>query len=141
MLYTIADIEWSSGLPLTPAETRAGLFRTREAAGRVAAGRPTLAVALRFDEVRGMVVAQPPAARTLPGGWTAPAVVNDRGGVVVFSTIPAALVKLVGPASIRLHGAHAGATPAAPHAPAGGGVTPGAARGDGRSWSSRPGRG
>lgn len=114
MLYTVAGADWSPGLPLTPAETCAGLFRTREAAGRIAPGRPTLAVALRYDATRGLVVAQPPAARDLPGGWTAPAILNGRGGVTVLATVPSALIRLVGRPRIRMHPAH-GNGPVGPH--------------------------
>ncbi len=103
MLYTIASEAWSPGLPLTPAETPGGLFRTRKAASRIAAGRPTLAVALCHDATRGVVVAQRPAALALGGSWSAPAIVNDSGGVTVLSAVPAALVREVGRPEIRIH--------------------------------------
>ena len=105
MLFTVASSEWSAGHPLPPTNTQVGLFRTREAASRMAAGRPTLALALRHDPARGLVVAQPPAVHALrgQGGWSAPAVVNDQGGVVVFAPIPAALIQLIRPARLRMH--------------------------------------
>ncbi len=113
MLFTVASSEWSAGRPLSPAETQVGLFRTREAASRVAAGRPTLAVALLHDRARGQVVAQPPALHALHGrdGWSAPAIVNDQGGVVVFAPIPAALVQVVRPARLRMHSGQPDPTP------------------------------
>ncbi len=105
MLFTVASSEWSAGRPLAPGETQVGLYRTREAANRIAAGRPTLALALLHDSARGQVVAQPPALHALPGrgGWSAPAVVNDQGGVVVFAPIPAALIQVIRPARLRMH--------------------------------------
>ena len=106
MLFTVASAGWSPGLPLTPAQARAGLFRTREAVARVAAGRPIVGVALRFDEVRGVVVAQPPASRALIGRWSAPAIANDSGGVTLLSTVPEPLVRLVGRPHIRIHRGH-----------------------------------
>jgi hypothetical protein len=111
MLFTVASAEWSPGLPLRPGETRAGLFRTREAVGRIAAGRPTLAVALRYDPRRGTVIAQAPAARPPDRTWTAPAIADAAGGVKVLSPIPASLVCLVGPARLRLHQGHPSAVP------------------------------
>ncbi len=105
MLFTVASSEWTAGHSLSPAETRVGLFRTREAASRLAGGRPTLAVSLRHDPSRGQVVAQPPTTQALrgQGGWSAPAIVNDQGGVVVFAAIPAALVQQIRPARLRIH--------------------------------------
>lgn len=103
MLYTTPKLDWSPGQTLTPSQARAGLFRTRGEAATTAPGRPTLAVAVRFDAARGVVQATPPAALALPGGWSAPAIVDDRGAVVVFAPVPADLVRLVGPASIRMH--------------------------------------
>ena len=99
MLYTIASEHWSAERPLTPAQARAGLYRTRDEAGKVAEERPTLAVAVRYDETRGTVVA------------TAPAIVNAEGGVVALCPIPPALVKQVGPARFRVHRAEASAVP------------------------------
>ena len=110
MLYTTPNLDWSIGQLLTPAQARSGLFRTRDEAARATPGRPTLAVAVRFDAPRGVVLAMPPASLALSGGWSAPAIVDDRGAIVVFAPIPAALVRLVGPASIRMHAGHRQAT-------------------------------
>lgn len=103
MLFTVASEGWAPGLPLTPAETRVGLFRTRDAAGRVAAGRPTLAVCLRYHPDRGTVTAQPPADRAGTRGWAVQAIEDASGGVTVLGTIPGSLIRLVGPARIRIH--------------------------------------
>ena len=104
MLYTIASEQWSAETALTPAQARVGLYRTRAEAGKVADGQPTLAVAVRYDETRGTVVATPPASLRLTGGdWSAPAFVNDSGGVVPLCPIPPALVKFVGPPRFRVH--------------------------------------
>ena len=112
MLYTIANEQWSAERPLTPAQARAGLYRTRDEAVRVAEERPTLAVAVRYDETRGTIVATAPAAYRLDGGsWSAPAFVNEEGGVVALCPIPPALVKQVGPPRVRVHRAEANAVP------------------------------
>lgn len=98
MLYTIASADWSPGRP--PPLVQGGLFRSRSKAGAIA-GRPTLAVALRYDATRGVVVPEGPVARAEVGSWAAPAVVDVRGGVMVLAAIPAALVRVVGPAEVR----------------------------------------
>lgn len=104
MLYTIASEHWSANRPLTPAQARLGLYRTRDEARQCAEGRPTLAVAVRYDSTRGTVVATPPAALRLGGGaWSAPAFLNEAGGVVALCPIPPALVKRIGPPQFRLH--------------------------------------
>ena len=67
MLYTIASDQWTADRPLTPSQTKVGLFRTRDEARDVALEKPTLAVAVRYDATRGTVVATEPAApRPLP---------------------------------------------------------------------------
>lgn len=112
MLYAIASADWNPGQPLMPADTRAGLTRTRGGAGGPSSGRATLAVALRYDATRGVVVALPPAAGALAGRWSAPAILDESGGVTVLSPIPAALVRVVGNPRIRIHRGHAdGPTP------------------------------
>ena len=104
MLYTVASEQWSSDRPLTPSQNRVGLFRTRDEAGKLAEGQPTLAVAVRYDATRASVVATPPASLRLAGAvWSAPAFVNDSGGIVALGPIPPALVKLVGPPRFRVH--------------------------------------
>ena len=104
MLYTIAHEQWSASRPLTPAQARLGLYRTRDEAGRHAEGQPTLAVAVRYDSTRGTVVATPPASLRLgASAWSAPAFLNDDGGVVALCPIPPALVKRVGPPRFRVH--------------------------------------
>lgn len=111
MLYAIASAEWDPGKPLIPADTRAGLTRRRDVSP---SGRATLALALRYDATRGVVVALPPAAGALSGRWSAPALVDDSGSVTVLSPIPAALIRVVGHPQIRIHPGHAEA-PAPPH--------------------------
>ena len=104
MLYTIASEQWSANRPLTPAQARLGLYRTRDEARQCAEGRPTLAVAVRYDSTRGTVVATPPAALRLGDAtWSAPAFLNDAGGIVALCPIPPALVKRVGPARLHIH--------------------------------------
>ena len=112
MLYTIANDQWTADNALTPAQARAGLFRTRDEAAHVADGLPTLAVAVRYDETRGTVVAVPPASLRLDeGDWSAPAFVNESGGVVPLCPIPPALVKRVGPPRFRVHSPESSAVP------------------------------
>jgi hypothetical protein len=103
MFYTVASESWSVGKPLPPSAERPGLYRSRAGAEEVAAGRPLLIVAVRYDAARGVVVAQDLAFR-IPGGlWTAPAIVDDRGIITVLAPIPGELVSLVGRAEIRMH--------------------------------------
>ena len=112
MLYTIASEHWSAENALTPAQARVGLFRTRDEAGRLADGLPTLAVAVRYDSTRGTVVATPPASLRLAGrDWSAPAFINDAGGVVPLCPIPSALVKHVGTPRIHVHAPEASIVP------------------------------
>ena len=113
MLYTIASEQWTEDRPLTPAQTRVGLFRTRDEARQAAAERATLAVAVRYDATRGTVVATAPAAARLEGGtWSAPAFVKDDGGVVALCPIPPALVKQIGPPRFQIHRGESSAVPA-----------------------------
>ena len=113
MLYTTANEQWSADRPLTPAQTRTGLYRTRDEAGKVAEDRPTLAVAVRYDATRGTVVATAPAAFRLVGGsWSAPAFVNDDGGIVALCPIPSALIKKIGPPRFQIHRGESFAIPA-----------------------------
>ena len=101
MLYTVARMNWAPGDPLTPTAARVGLRRSRGEA-RSADG-PTLAVALRYDRGRGMVVAEGVSARGPHGPWSAPAVVDAAGVVTVLAEIPAGLVRVVGPPEFRGH--------------------------------------
>ncbi len=104
MLYTIASEQWSADRPLTPTQTRVGLYRTRDEAGKLAGGKPTLAVAVRYDATRGTVVATSPTSLRLTGGtWSAPAFVNDSGGVVALCPIPPDLVRRIGPPRLQVH--------------------------------------
>ena len=103
MLYAVASEDWSPGHPLTRGFGADGLYRCRSEVDAHADGRPTLALALRFDVSRGVVVPQGQAARSRVGAWAAPAVVGDRGEVTVLADIPDELVRAVGPAEIRAH--------------------------------------
>lgn len=103
MLYTIADANWSPERPLPPLGARAGFYRMRASVVSLAAGRPVLAAAIRYDSLRGRVIAHR-AGRDDPGGpWMAPATMNDLGAVTVLAPVPADLVREIGPAEIRLH--------------------------------------
>lgn len=124
MLYTVASWNWAPGNPLTPAMARGGLSRWRPKTEASAAGGPTLAVALRYDGTRGQVVAEGTTARGNSGPWSAPAIVDSTGGVMVLAAIPAALVRVIGEAEIRVHEATKLAVPRAhrsvgPSTPAG----------------------
>ncbi len=115
MLYTVASEQWSSDRPLTPSQSRVGLFRTRDEAGQLAEGQPTLAVAVRYDATRATIVATPPASLRLAGGsWSAPAFINDSGGIVALCPIPPTLVKQVGPPRFRVHPPQSSAVAPAP---------------------------
>lgn len=114
MLYAVACADWSPGSPLTPAMTRARLFRTRAEPANIAPGHPILAVAARYDSTRGEVIAQKPAARGLDGPWSAPAILDGTGGLTVLAPIPAALVRELGPSKIRVHPGTLGSMPG-PH--------------------------
>ena len=103
MLYAVADVNWSPGTPLPPSSTRGGLYRSRSEAESVAAGRPTLALAVRYDAARGAVFPQGPVARSWASRWSAPAVSDAVGVVTAFGAIPAALVRVAGPAELRCH--------------------------------------
>lgn len=103
MLYTVANLSWTPGEPLTPSMARCGLSRWRPKSEDVAAGCPILAIALRYDQTRGQVVADGATARGRHGPWSAPAIVDSGGGVMVLAPIPAALVRVIGAAEIRVH--------------------------------------
>ena len=103
MFYTVASAEWSPERVLAPVAARGSLYRSRFEAEAIADGRPTLALALRYDATRGVVLPQGPVARARAGRWSAPAVMDARGGVRVFAAIPAELVRVVGPAEVRVH--------------------------------------
>jgi hypothetical protein len=91
MFYSVASPGWKPGQPLTP--TGALLFRTRSEAELFAPEAPAVAVAVRFDPRRGEVRPQGPIASAIAGPWSAPAVGNSLGGVIVFGPIPASLVR------------------------------------------------
>jgi len=99
MFYATAPEGWSPGHPLPPTPARAGLFPTRSAVG----DRATLAVALRYDPARGLVVAQGAAARGPDGPWSAPAVVDAWGGVSALAPIPPSLLRVLGAPELRAH--------------------------------------
>ncbi len=102
MLYAVASADWSPGRPLTPGGVD-GLYRCRAEADARSGGRPTLALALRHDPSRGVVVPQGQAARDRVGLWAAPAVVMAGGTLTVLQPIPGDLVREVGPAELRAH--------------------------------------
>lgn len=91
MFYSVASPDWKPGQPLTPAG--ALLFRTRSEAESFAPEASAVAVAVRFDEHRRAVRPQGPVASAKAGRWSAPAVGNTLGGVTVFGSIPATLVR------------------------------------------------
>jgi len=103
VLYTIANTDWSPGHPLTPGPARPGLFRWRSQAEAASTGRPLLAVALRYDPIRGSVVPAGPVARMAAGPWAAPAIVVAGGEVKVLAEIPGALVRKIGQAELKAH--------------------------------------
>lgn len=103
MLYTVADARWSPGCPLPPLGARAGFYRMRASAVMIAAGRPVLAAAIRYDSLRGRVVAHGAGLGDHEGPWVAPATMNDLGAVTVLASVPAGLVRVIGPAEIRVH--------------------------------------
>jgi hypothetical protein len=90
MFYTVASPEWQPGQPLTPP---AALFRSKAVAESFAPEASTVALAIRFDESRGLVHPQGPVARATASGWSVPAVGNSLGGLTVFGAIPANLVR------------------------------------------------
>ena len=91
MFYSVASPDWKPGQPLIPAG--ALLFRTRSEAELFAPEASAVAVAVRFDPARCEVRPQGPVASATAGPWSAPAVGNSLGGVTVFGSIPAALVR------------------------------------------------
>ena len=91
MFYSVASPGWMPGQPLTP--SGALLFRTRSEAESFAPEAPAVAVAVRFDPARREVRPQGPVASATAGSWSAPAVGNSLGGVTVFGTIPASLIR------------------------------------------------
>ncbi len=103
MLYTVADANWSPGRPLPPLGARAGFHRMRASAVSIAAGRPVLAAAIRYDATRGRVIAHNVSRSGQGGPWEAPATMNDLGAITVFAPIPADLVREVGPSELRKH--------------------------------------
>lgn len=103
MLYAVASVDWSPGHPLPSGRRVEGLYRCRAEADARSGGRPTLALALRYDPGRGVVVPQGQAARDRVGLWAAPAVVEPGGAVTVLGPIPGELVREVGPAELRAH--------------------------------------
>ncbi len=103
MLYTVADANWSLGRPVPPLGARAGFHRMRSSAVTIAAGRPVLAAAIRYDSLRGRVVAHGAGHGGRGGPWAAPATMNDLGAVTVLAPVPADLVRVIGPAELRLH--------------------------------------
>lgn len=87
MFYSVASPDWKPGQPLTPAG--ALLFRTRSEAESFAPDAPAVEVAVRFDDRLRAV--RPRDA--MAGSWSAPAVGNTLGGVTVFGSIPAELIR------------------------------------------------
>ena len=111
MFYTVAHADWLPGRPLSPSPGRPGLSRWRSEVEGLADGRALVAVAVRYDATRGLVVAYGTAPRSRPVSWSAPAIVGARGEVIVLAAVPAELVRSVGPARLR---ADAAVVPFAP---------------------------
>jgi hypothetical protein len=91
MFYSVASPGWEPGQPLTPAG--ALLFRTRSEAESFAPGAPAVAVAVRFDGHLRAVRPHGAVDSATDWVWSAPAVGNTLGGVTVFGSIPASLVR------------------------------------------------
>jgi hypothetical protein len=91
MFYSVASPGWTPGRPLSP--SGALLFRSKAEAEAFAPEAEAVEVAVRFDGRRKVVLPKGPMAWSMPGAWEAPAVANSLGGVSVFGTIPAALVR------------------------------------------------
>jgi hypothetical protein len=106
MLYTVANEGWTPGSPLPASPSRVGLYRTRSEAESVAAGRPLVAVSVRYDAGRGILTPAPPAGGGPGGDWSAPAIVGPLGGLTALASIPAALVHAVGGPRLRAHAGH-----------------------------------
>jgi hypothetical protein len=104
MMFTIASKDWSPGRPLSPKHDGVGLFLTRnEAESKVGCGT-TVAVAVRYDAIRGTLRAHGPAAVALVGSsWTAPAITNPVCGVITFAAIPAELIRAASPSQWQAH--------------------------------------
>ncbi len=103
MLYTVAGAEWSPASSQDLMDSRQVFYRTRSAVLRVARGRPTLGVALRFDAGRGMVFSQGHAPRGAAAEWTAPALSDQDGRVTILASIPGFLVRSIDPPTLRIH--------------------------------------
>ena len=101
MLYTIAHADWTPGRPLCPSPGRRGLSRWRSQVEDLADGRPLVAVAVRYDATRGLVVAYGTAPRSRSVSWSAPAFVGEGGEVIVLAAVPAELVRPVGATRLR----------------------------------------
>ena len=89
MFYSVASPDWKPGQPLSPAG--ALLFRTEAEAASFAPDAAVVAVAVRHD---GSARAVRPrgCGASIVGTWSAPAVDNRLGGIMVFGSIPAPLV-------------------------------------------------
>jgi hypothetical protein len=106
MLYTVANEGWTPGSPLPTSPRRVGLYRTRVEAESVAAGRPLVAVSVRFDASRRILTPASPVGGGQGGGWSAPAIVGPLGSLTALASIPATLVHAVGRPRIRVHAGH-----------------------------------
>lgn len=105
MFYTVANPSWERGSSLPPAMVRVGLSRSRPLANQRTVGGAILAVSIRYDRTRGVVVAEGTHSRGQFGPWSSPAIVDMEGRVMVLACIPAALVREVESPEIRLHAA------------------------------------
>jgi hypothetical protein len=105
MLYTVANEGWTPGSPLPTSPRQIGLYRTRSEAESVAAGRPLIAVSVRYDAGRGILTPTYPDGG-LDGDWSAPAIVGPLGGLTALASIPAILVYAVGEPRLRVHAGH-----------------------------------
>jgi len=90
MFYSVASPDWKPGQPLAPAG--ALLFRTLAEAASFAPDAVVVAVAVEYDATKQTLRAQGHGGLTV-GRWSARAVGNRLGGIIVFGTIPAALLR------------------------------------------------
>ena len=90
MFFSVASPDWKPGQSMAPAG--ALLFRSRREAEAFAPEAQVVAVVVRHNSAASLVVAGTTSLAT-GDGWSSRAVANALGGLTVFGSIPAALVK------------------------------------------------